>query len=274
MRSPDTRARAWKGRGLLVTVAGGNVVLGLAVAGLGVAFLLSATDDVPGWVGVLALLGGSAWAAVLGVNFGRTYLRVEPLDGRRVAVEHLGGRQVTVLRWVRTALAGPTVAVTFLVVLLLGLTLALTVGGASLPWLPLVVALPLTILLPDSWARMRRQPALTLDERGITVLGWDGEGSMTWDDVEGVTVVDAGTWDVLRIIAKPGAMSYTWTPRRRFLLAVRPVGQSLDIPVPALDVPHLFLAGTVLHYAQTPAARSETAGGTARWRLVEQARPV
>ncbi|WP_448630885.1 hypothetical protein [Cellulomonas soli] len=274
MRPSDARSRAWKGRRLLVFVAVGNVVLGLAVAGLGAAFLVSTEDGVPGWVGALALVGGAVWAAVLGVGFGRTYLRVEPLDGRRVSVEAVDGRQVTVLRWVRTALAGPTVAVTFLVVLLLGLALALTVGGAILPWLPLVVALPLAILLPDSWARMRRHPALILDERGITVLGWDGQGSMTWDDVEGLTVVDAGTWDVLRVVAKPGAASYTWTPRRRFLLTVRPVGQSLDIPVPALDVPHLFLAGTVMHYAQTPSARHETADGTARRRLVEQARPV
>ena len=273
MHSSDARARAWKGRRLLVLVAVGNAVLGLAVAGLGAAFLLSTTDGVPGWVGVLALLGGAVWAAVFGVGFGRTYLRVEPLDGRRVSVEEVDGRQVTVLRWVRTALAGPTVAVTSLVVLLLALTLALALGGAKLPWLPLVVALPLALLLPDSWARMRRHPALTLDECGITVQGWDGQGAMAWDDVEGLTVVDAGTWDVLRVVAKRGAPSYTWTPRRRFLLAVRPVGRSLDIPVPALDVPHLFLAGTVMHYAQTSSARRETADGTARRRLVEQVRP-
>jgi len=274
MRSSETRAPAFKGRGLLRFVAVGNVVLGLAVAGLGVALLVAVSDDVPAWAAALAVASGLAWAAVLGVGFARTYLRLEPLDGRRVTVEPLDGRQSTVLRWIRTALAGPAVAVTFLVVLLVAVTVALAAGGADLPWLPLVVAVPLALLLPDSWVRLRRQPYLALDDVGVTVHGWDGEGRLAWDDLEGAALVDAGTWDVLRLVARPGARSYSWEPRRKFLVAVRPVSQSLDIPVPALDVPFAFLAGTLLHYAQVPSARGETTDGTARHRLITRDRPT
>lgn len=274
MPSSDPGARGM-GRGFLWAVVVGNAILGGGLTVVSLAMLAVPSERT--WSVTACLLGaagGAVWVAAGSLGFWRMYLHRTPADGRRVTDETFDGRRAVLLRWSTTLVTVPVLSLTGLVTVLLGAGVALRIQGHGAAGPFLVLALLLALLLPDGWVRARREPFLALDERGVTSHGWDGDAFLAWDDIEGATLADTGQWSVVRFVGRPGAPSYTWRRRRRFLLALSPSGPHVDAPAPALDVDPYFLAGTVLYYAQTPSARAEITDGTARRRLVEQLRPA
>ncbi len=267
MRSSDQTPRG-AGSSFRWLVVVGNALLGTALTLLALA-MLGAPDGWTTTTSLLVAVVGVLWVAVGSVGFHRMFVRRPPLDGRRVTVG-ADGRSV-VLEWSTTLLRVPALSVAGLVVVLLVAGLALLGDGSA--WLFLGSAALLALLLPDSWARLRRAHRLVLDPQGVTAYGWDGDAHLDWDDVVEVRLVDVQFWSTLRVVGRPGAPSFRWVPRRRILFAPRPRGPFVDIPGPAVDVHPFFLAGTLEHYARTPSARRELGDGTARMRLVELVRP-
>lgn len=268
------RAGRGMGRPFLWFVVVGSAVLGGALTTLALAMLM----DPGGWstaTSLLVTLTGVFWVGAGSVGFHRMYLRREPLDGARVRITLVQGGPAVMLPWSTTHILVPTVTITGLVVILVLATVLQIAGGAggTGAWFTGVLAVVLFPLLPDSWLRLRRRPWLALTADGVVVHGWDGDGVLTWDQVGGVELVDAGSWTNLRITAHPG-QTPQWRRRRRVLLAPHPRGPYLEVPAPAVDVDVVLLAGTIMFYAERPAARREISDGTARTRVVEQLRPT
>lgn len=274
MPSSD-RSRRGMSRGFLWLVVVGNAVLGTGLTVVALAML-----GQPGtWsaaTSVVVAAAGVHWVAAGAVGFHRMYLRRPPLDGARVAqTTTADGRPAVELAWAPTVVAVPAFTVGGLVVLLAAATVLQVAGGdtGAGAWFTAVLALLLALLLPDSLLRLRRRARLLLTPQGVELHGWDGDGSLAWDDVADAALVDAGSWTALRLLGRDGA-ALGWRRRPRLLIAPAPRGPHLDVPAPAVDVDVRFLAGTLLHYAQSPAARAEVTDGRARARLAGHVRPT
>ncbi|WP_136518605.1 hypothetical protein [Cellulomonas telluris] len=274
MPSSDAPRRGM-GRGFLWFVVVGNALLGSALTVVSLGMLTQ-----PGtWstaVSLVAAAAGVHWVAAGAVGFHRMYLRRPRLDGARVTTTTTDdGRPAVELAWARTIIAVPAFTVAGLVVLLAAATVLQAADGdaGAGAWFTGGLALLLALLLPDSLLRLRRRARLVLTPQAVELHGWDGDGVLAWDDVVGATLVETGSWTSLRLVGRPGS-TLGWRRRPRLLFAPAPRGPHLDVPAPAVDVDVRFLAGTLLHYAQNPAARAEIADGRARTRLAEHVRPL
>jgi len=267
---PAGARRQHAGRGFLWFVVVGNGLLGTSLTVIAMAILVEGA----GWSTPTCLLVaavGVLWVAMGSVGFYRMYLRRPPLDGRRVTATP-DGRGLE-LGWSATVLRVPLLTVTALVALLVLATGAQLASDSAGAWLFGALAVALSLVLPDGWARLRRKHTLRLDVDGLAVLGWDGDARLAWDDVADVTMIDSQSWTTLRVVGRAGAPSYRWARRPRLLFAAEPTGPYLDVPAPTVDVDVFALASTIAHYARNPAARQELADGTARRRLVQDRRP-
>ncbi|MEZ0447591.1 hypothetical protein [Cellulomonas sp. ICMP 17802] len=262
------------GRGFLWFVVIANAVLGGFVLGLSLAMLVARGQST--WSVPAALLGvavGLGWVGLGSVGFHRTYLHRAPQDGRSVTTQPVDGVPALVLPWRSTLLLLPMLTVAFLVLVLVGVAAALLRDGNGGAWLVVVLAALLALLLPDTVLRAARDPRVVLTAQGIGARGWDGDAWLDWDDVASAELVNAGQFTLVRFHGAPGAPSWRWSRRRRFLVAPQPRAPWIDVPAPALDIDAGWFAGIVLYYAHTPSARAEIGGDVSRRRLVEHLDP-
>ncbi|MFS0703877.1 hypothetical protein AB6N23_05075 [Cellulomonas sp. 179-A 9B4 NHS] len=250
------------GRGFLWFVTVTNVLLGAALAA-GSAWALAEADGT-GWAAGVAI--GLAWVAV-GVGVGVLHLRRPgPADGARVDVATVEGRPAVVLPpagtvpWVQAS--GTTAVAAALVT---GAVAAHGSGGAVLLWL---AALPVLVCVPDLWLRARHGGRLVLSREGLHLHAGDGAGTLAWDDVAGVRLVDTGRYVDLVVEARPDAPSWRWH-RRRGVLPRTPRRPGLAVPLPLLDVRPSVLVRSLEHWARHPGTRTELEDDRGRYRLAE-----
>jgi hypothetical protein len=115
--------------------------------------------------------------------------------------------------------------------------LAIGLGDGGLLLLPvlLLVALP----LPDTVRALLRRPDVTLTTRAVAMRGWGADARLEWEDVAGVeVVVSHPRRPVLRVLGRPAASSWEFSPRRIVLpLDARPDGPHIDVRLQALAAP-------------------------------------
>lgn len=260
------------GRGVLWAVVVVNALLGTVLLVVAVGMLLGPEADRAWSVGtcLLVALLALGWVGFGAVGFHRTYLHRPPLDGRDVVVTDVGGEPAVVMPWRTTALRVPFLSALFVTVVFLGFAAVLRSQDNPGWWLPLLVAVPVLLFVPDTVLRLRRPARLVLSPRGIGVDGWDGDAWLDWDDVRGLGFDQAGQWPVIRVVGRDDAASWRFTRRPRVGFAPTPKGRWVDVPGPALTVEGSRLVEAITHYTRYPSARPELAGEAGRRRLTGQ----
>lgn len=238
------------------------MLLGAALAA-GSAWSLRQGDGA-GWLGGVAV--GLAWV-VVGVGFGVLHLRRPPAaDGARVELATVQGWPAVVLPLAGTVPRYQAVGTTAVAVALV--TAAVAVhgsGGAVLLWL---LALPVVACVPDLWVRVRRGGRLVLTREAVHLHAGDGAGSLAWDDVAAVRLVDTGRHVDVVVTGRPGAPSWRWR-RRRGLLPRTPRRPELAVALPQLDVRPSALVRSLERWVRHPGMRAELDDHRGRWWLVE-----
>ncbi len=256
-RRPASRGFLW-----FVTVT--NVLLGAALAA-GSTWALAERDG-SGWAAGVAI--GLVWVAV-GVGVGVLHLRrPSPADGARVEVATVEGRPAVVLPLARTVpllQASGTTAVA--AALVTAAAAAHGSGGAVLLWL---ATLPVLVCVPELWLRVRRGSRLVLTREGLHLHAGDGSGTLAWDDVADVRLVDTGRHVDLVVEPRADAPSWRWH-RRRGLLPRTPRRPGLAVPLPLLDVRPSVLVRSLERWARHPVMRAELEDDRGRYWLAEGA---